>query len=317
MIPLVSVIIPTYNRATKIKRTLESVKEQSHKNWECIIVDDGSTDQTCDIVESYMKEDHRFQLLHRPSHRPKGANACRNIGLKAATGDYINFLDSDDTLHLRKFSTQISAIENTSYQFSVCQTMQIDDENHEELGLRSEFVTSSLPLDDYITFKCFWTVHPPLYKASFIEKYKFDEQLQQSQEYDFTIGLLAHQPSFHTTDEVLAYLHIHNNRMSSSVVNRIDKIRSNLEVRYNWMNKLQDQLQPQTIDEMYFYIFAYYKKLVLGREFYKAMYVFKYLVKCSRFRLKRKKTQQLATWFMAIPSYLLFNRGFKYLKYIN
>ena len=80
--PLVSIIIPTYNRAHFIGETLESVLAQTYHNWECIVIDDGSTDYTDELMEFYCEKDSRIQYYHRPSHKPKGANACRNYGFE-------------------------------------------------------------------------------------------------------------------------------------------------------------------------------------------------------------------------------------------
>lgn len=79
--PLVSIIIPTYNRAHLIGETLDSVMAQTYTNWECIVVDDGSTDNTAELLVVYCNKDNRFQYHHRPKDRPKGANAYRNYGI--------------------------------------------------------------------------------------------------------------------------------------------------------------------------------------------------------------------------------------------
>ena len=97
--PLVSIIIPTYNRAHIIHETLDSVLSQSYTNWKCIVVDDGSTDTTEEVLKSYVKKDARFQYNKRPIDRKKGANACRNYGLDLAKGAYIVFFDSDDVFY--------------------------------------------------------------------------------------------------------------------------------------------------------------------------------------------------------------------------
>ena len=94
--PLVSIIIPTYNRAHFIGETLESVIAQTYENWECIVVDDGSTDYTDELMEYYCKKDTRIQYHHRPDIKPRGANACRNYGFGVSKGEYINWFDSDD-----------------------------------------------------------------------------------------------------------------------------------------------------------------------------------------------------------------------------
>lgn len=97
MNPLVSIIIPTYNRAQLIVETLQSVLDQTYQNWECIVVDDLSTDDTDEALNDWTTKDKRFKYYKR--HRePKGAPTCRNIGLDKAQGEYVIFLDSDDLL---------------------------------------------------------------------------------------------------------------------------------------------------------------------------------------------------------------------------
>lgn len=96
--PLVSIIIPTYNRAHLIGETLDSVLEQTYTNWECIVVDDGSTDDTLAIIQKYIEKDRRFSFFFRPETKPKGASSSRNYGLFQSKGELIIFLDSDDWL---------------------------------------------------------------------------------------------------------------------------------------------------------------------------------------------------------------------------
>ncbi|GAA5036478.1 hypothetical protein GCM10011506_30400 [Marivirga lumbricoides] len=95
--PLVSIIIPSFNRETLISETLDSVINQTYENWECIVVDDGSTDDTINTIERRIKKDFRIKLFSR-ERSPKGASTCRNIGIENSKGDYIIFLDSDDLL---------------------------------------------------------------------------------------------------------------------------------------------------------------------------------------------------------------------------
>src|SRR5436190_2202411 len=110
--PKVSIIVPSYNREHLIRDTLDSIKKQIYSAWECIIIDDGSTDGTFSVIKQYCEEDERFQMFVRPESKPKGPSSCRNYGMEKATGDYVIFLDSDDLLapfcleaRLRAFET--------------------------------------------------------------------------------------------------------------------------------------------------------------------------------------------------------------------
>jgi glycosyltransferase involved in cell wall biosynthesis len=96
-LPVVSVIVPVYNRETYVIQTIESVIAQSYKSWQLILVDDGSAEATLRVLYKYLSLDDRIKVIER-DRSPKGAPTCRNIGLKEASGQYIIFLDSDDLL---------------------------------------------------------------------------------------------------------------------------------------------------------------------------------------------------------------------------
>ncbi len=94
---MISIIIPTYNRATIILATLDSIINQEYKDWECIIVDDFSTDSTEDIIMQYTAKDSRFHYLK--NERKKGAQGARNTGLHHSKSDWVIFFDSDNLMH--------------------------------------------------------------------------------------------------------------------------------------------------------------------------------------------------------------------------
>jgi glycosyltransferase involved in cell wall biosynthesis len=92
---LISVVIPSYNRAAQIANAIESVRSQTHQNLEILVVDDGSTDETMSVLNALSPPESRLRILSHP--RNLGAQAARNTGIRAATGSWIAFLDSDDT----------------------------------------------------------------------------------------------------------------------------------------------------------------------------------------------------------------------------
>ena len=95
---LVSIIIPTYNRAHFLGDTLNSVISQTYTNWQCLVIDDGSSDDTENIVTGFCKKDQRIQFYKRPESILKGANSCRNYGFELSSGEYVNWFDSDDIM---------------------------------------------------------------------------------------------------------------------------------------------------------------------------------------------------------------------------
>ena len=90
-----SVVIPVYNVEKYLKACLESISAQTYTHFECFLVNDGSTDKSADICNRFCEKDSRFRLLHQ---KKTGVSAARNMGLDAAKGDFILFVDSDDCL---------------------------------------------------------------------------------------------------------------------------------------------------------------------------------------------------------------------------
>ena len=116
--PKINIIIPTYNRADLLPRAIDSVLKQSYRNWEAVIIDDGSTDETEKVVKRYT--DTR---IHYIKHKLNpGIPAARNTGIKKSKGKYIALLDSDDEWLPQKLACQIKAFKNESYNCGVVYT---------------------------------------------------------------------------------------------------------------------------------------------------------------------------------------------------
>lgn len=111
---LVSIIMPAYNTGPQIKRSIRSVQKQTYENWELIIIDDCSTDNTKEVIDSI--HDERIKYLR--NEKNSGAAVSRNYGLREATGKWIAFLDSDDLWNPRKLELQIQFMHKFGYKFT-------------------------------------------------------------------------------------------------------------------------------------------------------------------------------------------------------
>jgi glycosyltransferase involved in cell wall biosynthesis len=100
--------VPCYNYGHYLANTLESLLAQSWQFWECIIVDDGSNDNTMQVATSFANQDVRFHYIHQ---RNQGLSAARNTGIRTCKGSYIQFLDADDMLEAKKMELQLSYLE--------------------------------------------------------------------------------------------------------------------------------------------------------------------------------------------------------------
>lgn len=130
---MISVIIPTYNYAHFIEASVKSVQAQSYSDWECIVIDDGSTDNTKFLIDKLIKEDSRIKYFYQEN---RGPAVARNLGIKESKGDFIQFLDGDDLLEAKKFEKQLSTFnENTEYDIVYGGGKYFNSETPEKLFL--------------------------------------------------------------------------------------------------------------------------------------------------------------------------------------
>lgn len=127
---LVSIVVPVYNAERFIEETIQYVRAQTYENWELILVDDCSNDNSCNIIENGMKTESRIRLIHQEANG--GAAGCRNKGVSCARGRYVCFLDADDIWESDKLAREVAFIAGgkgfvfTGYEFA--------DENGKGLG---------------------------------------------------------------------------------------------------------------------------------------------------------------------------------------
>jgi glycosyltransferase involved in cell wall biosynthesis len=139
---MVSIITPSYNSEKFIEATIWSVINQTYSNWELIIVDDCSTDLSCELIESFVQDDNRIKLI---THKENlGAGRARNRAIKEAKGDYIAFLDADDLWEPQKLETQLVFMKANSATICFSSYMLMD-----ELGTDLNKVVEALPVIDY------------------------------------------------------------------------------------------------------------------------------------------------------------------------
>ena len=227
MNPLVSIIIPTYNRVSVIKETLDSIANQTYKNWECIIVDDGSTDATFSILQSYENKDKRFKCLKRPEKKKKGANACRNYGFEKSKGEYIQWFDSDDIMHSNKIEKKVNILLNNDVDFVVCSGIEFINTIDNNFTLWNKTISEN-PVFDHIIGNISLHTNGPLFKRKTIENSElFNEFLMRKQEWEYYTRLLFQTKNYYAIDEILYYFRIHQNSING--LNTISSLKSKVK----------------------------------------------------------------------------------------
>ena len=214
--PLISIIIPAYNRAHLIGETIESIQKQTYQNWECIVVDDRSTDTTEEVVRGFMAKDSRFSYYMKPKGRPQGPSAARNYGFEQSKGEYINFFDSDDLMHPQKLEIDLKNIQSGDYDFTISQSKFFNENGEPTKEFWNSKLWSDDPVNDFITKNIGWGVNSPLWKKDSLIQNNvcFGENLITADDYFFHFDALSKGLIPHVNNEVFVKLREHENRLN-------------------------------------------------------------------------------------------------------
>ena len=186
MIPKVTIIMATFNRAHFIEETLLSVQNQTFVDWECFIIDDGGTDNTNEVIAPMLEQDSRFQFLKRADAYKKGLSGCRNYGLDLAKGEYIVFFDDDDIVHPDNLKIGVELIEIHHVDF--CHYQKLSFEGKKPLIQNSlikvqQYLTKE-DLEKVITQKIGLASCTVLWSKKSFNKIRFNESLLYAEEWE-------------------------------------------------------------------------------------------------------------------------------------
>lgn len=207
--PKVSVIIPIYNRADILPRTIKSVLNQTFKDFELIIVDDGSLDNTKEVVEEFQRKDPRIRYIWQEN---SGAPARpKNTGIKNAKGKYIAFLDHDDEWLPQKLEKQIKLFENskTNIGFVGCNTLVLDEEKEKFLKPRLMLKDLNSVFKELLKGNFIFTSSSVVVKKEILDKIGFfDENLKQADDWDMWLRI-AKKYKFNFVPEFLIKYYVY------------------------------------------------------------------------------------------------------------
>jgi len=240
-IDLVSIIIPCYNQAKFLPYTLESVLDQSFDNWECLVVNDGSTDNTEEIALEFCNRDKRIKYIKKENG---GLSSARNAGIKNSKGDFLQFLDSDDLIEKDKTGKTLEAYKKFSERDDLIiytSSRYFEDSHPDRLK-----ILGRNGLIGHIEFKCYdsleaqsealkirniCVISSPLYpKKVFQTVGYYDEELKAFEDWDFNLrcsnnGFLFHHESIKGS---FTLIRLH----PASMMTRSDHMKNNF-VRFN------------------------------------------------------------------------------------
>lgn len=216
--PLVSIIIPTYNRAHLIGETLDSILAQTYQNWECIVVDDGSIDNSEEIILNYNSNDSRIHFFRRPQKSIKGAPTCRNIGLEKACGEYIIFFDSDDLMTSDHIQKKITPLLSLDYDFSITKTKYYNEVD-ESIERYYNFEQFELTPYNYILQNLNFLTLDVCIESSIAKSIRFNEVLKSGQEFNYFSKLIVKTQKFIFINEYVSLRRKHDDSIRGKLVN--------------------------------------------------------------------------------------------------
>jgi hypothetical protein len=185
---LVSVIVPTYNRAHLVIKAMDSVWQQTYRSIELIVVDDGSTDDTQETIDQWSKthgNDSDFQTVYLRQDN-SGAPAARNLGLIESRGEFIQFLDSDDALSPTKLEHQVACLSHGQLDFTYCK-VEYRDEDQRLVGVAGSDMAEGNAA--YVTSHL-WKILAPLYRRNCcLSVGPWNEQLRACEPYEYAARL--------------------------------------------------------------------------------------------------------------------------------
>lgn len=188
--PLISIIIPVYNTLEYLERCFDSVSAQNYKNIEVLVIDDGSTDGSGDYCDNYAKKDFRFRVIHKDN---EGVSKARNTGLDIANGEYIAFVDSDDSVENSIYEVLYASLKEFDADMVICNQTHFTQGKKEkrEVLNRVAVLNNEEALEEILLGRAFGgTPWNKLFKKSMVQNIRFQEDVHYAEDLLFSVEVL-------------------------------------------------------------------------------------------------------------------------------
>ena len=204
--PLISIIVPCFNQAQFLPEALQSVLEQTYTNWECIIVNDGSPDNTHEVAQEWLAKDARFKYVIKENG---GLSSARNAGIEVSNGEWVQFLDSDDCIHPDKLKATIEVLKNTpNKKLVVCQYKMFTSNINQLIETPINYNQDTLTYENILfnwgnTFVI--PIHCGIFNMSILREIKFDENFKAVEDWIMWLSFFKITEKAVYIDRVLAF----------------------------------------------------------------------------------------------------------------
>lgn len=208
MNPLVSVIIPCFNQDEYIIETLQSVLNQTYTNWECLIIDDGSTDNSAKNISEFVTTDNRFVFIHKNNG---GVSSARNLGLDKAKGKFIQFLDADDVLDKNKIQysiNELNKVENKEVEIIISNFKMISHDSKNFFPPFCKINIESLTFDNFLYNFFSIQLQCGFFEQKLFKNIRFPQNLSAQEDWIVWLKIFKTNPNFDFIDFPLAFYRI-------------------------------------------------------------------------------------------------------------
>ncbi|CAM4096893.1 glycosyltransferase family 2 protein [Gillisia limnaea] len=210
----VTIIMATYNRAHFIIESLQSIQQQTFTDWECLIIDDGGTDNTLAVITHILENDNRFKYLKSPENHIKGLPGCRNYGLDLAKGDYIIFFDDDDIVHPQNL--ELCVLELSRNKMSFCRYLRevFFDDFHYNFDYSKNYTSFNIDANDLekmLKNELPFNSCAVMWKKECFSNHRFVEHLMYAEEWELYSRILSDGFKGISIDKCLFYGRKHPN----------------------------------------------------------------------------------------------------------
>ena len=307
-----SIIIPNYNKKDYLEESINSVKNQSYINWECIIIDDNSNDNSVELIKKITDTDPRFKLICLNEN--KGANYCRNLGFKHSKYDWIIFLDSDDIISINCLFSRLEFLKTYKYlDFLVFPTATFYKQIGDNKWVWNNYYGDHL--NRFLSHDLPWLICSILWSKHILKKLNcFDENLLRLQDVDLhTRALMIKDIKYKTFIDYKSdvFYRIDENR----ILNHFEFLKKDIRAKLSFVSKFKEIVHKRekylkgTYFECFNNIFSFYSNDLISKQ---------ELTSLNKFIFEKSSFLELNYFDHIILKLYVFIRKFKfYLRGMN
>ena len=275
--PLVSVVVPVYQAESYLSRCLDSILTQTFTDFEVILVDDGSKDNSGEICDEYAAKDNRFRVIHQENH---GVSVARQVGLDAAIGDYVIHADPDDRVEPDWLSCLYDEAIASGADMIICDYEKVLQDKRIYCSQKPSALTSDGVLQDMLYFRTWGVCWNKLIRRACFQKYdvKFHPDMNIWEDLYVTSSLLLHDMKISYVPRALYHYDMYSNPDSA--------------VRYNSVSKIRSRM---------FFIDTF-SSILSGKQYEDAWYIRKVNIKRSIYRLRANNTISIVDTYREVNS---------------